>query len=158
MIKIKTKAKAPAAKPSVAVTAIKEAINAQNEADAAIAETFSSGHADEANPLATINDALDRIKEMWKEDSVPTTSIEVGLRTVMKLLKEYEDVVIELEPERISEIVQSYIALTDEETKTIFDKAAKKKTKKPATKRDKEIKELGKELAASGDDSWLDEL
>lgn len=49
----------------------------------------------------------------------------------MKLLKQYEDVALELEDEDIAKIVQGYMALSDEEVRSIFDKAQRKGKAKP---------------------------
>lgn len=130
------------------MASIKAGIDKKTEEDVvAKEEVFGLGTADEPEHLTTIREALAKIKGLFEQETIPTNTIEIGLKEVMKLLKKYEDVALELEPEDISTIVTSYMALSEEEVKTIFDKAAKKKAKPKASASVKKI------LAAAKEDS-----
>lgn len=139
------------------MNSLKAGINAKQEEDAkAKEEVFGLGLAEDAMPIDTIKDAIGVIKSQFEQESIPYVTIEVGLREVMKLLKKYEDIVLELEPEAIETIVVSYMALSDEEVKTIFDKASKKKKTVKKTKAIKEIEKLAQER--KGDTSALEDF
>lgn len=130
------------------MASIKAGIDKKTEEEVvAKQEVFGLGTDDEAPPLTTITDAINNIRGLMQQDDIPFNTIEIGLKNVMKLLKKYEDVVLELEEEDIATIVTSYMSLADEETKTIFDKAAKTK-KKAATKQS-----VKKVLAAAKEDT-----
>ena len=124
-------------KASIEVAAEKEASQKQ--------EIFGLGTDDDAAPITTIKDALLNIRGLFEEENIPYATIEVGLKEVMRLLKSYEDVTLELEPEDINTIVTSYMSLADEEVKTIFDKAAKKKAKPKVAQSTKKILAAAKE-------------
>lgn len=128
---------------------IKAGIDQKAEEEAAAKEeVFGIGTPDDVFSIHSIKDALGIIKSQFEQEQIPYKTIELGLKEVMKLLKAYEDVVLEMEPEDINAIVTSYMALADEETKTIFDKAAKKK--KPAAKKSTSVKRV---LAAAKEDT-----
>ena len=119
-------------------------------------EVFGLGTDDEAPPLQTITDAINNIRGLMEQQEIPFNTIEIGLKNVMKLLKSYEDVVLELQEEDIATIVTSYMALADEETKTIFDKASKAKKKAVVKQSVKKILAAAKEDTGEVDLSDLD--
>lgn len=138
---------------------LKEGIVAKHKEEEQIKEQITGLGIEEAAPIDTVSGAIDRINALFKEEDVPHETIKIGLNEVMRLLKQYEDVVLELKPEQISDIVTGYMALADEETRTIFDKAAKKK--KPAKKAPTKIANIlkaAKESNPGDDEDWLNEL
>lgn len=104
-------------------------------------EVITGLGSDQPENISSIREALAKIQMQFQQDDIPYNTIEIGLNHVMSLLKKYEELAVELEPEDISQIVQGYMALTDQEVRTIFDKSSKKKTtKKPTTAVDRILK------------------
>lgn len=124
--------------------------------EAAQKEIITNLGSDDTPSLDTIRDALTHIQEQFQKDDIPYNTIEVGLRSVMQILKSHEDLALELQPQDISEIVQSYMALSDEEVRTIFDKSAKKKKTKTKTYGQKKALKAVEEADEEGSDD--DEL
>lgn len=114
--------------------------------------------ADQAHSIESIRDALEVIKTQFEQDAVPYATIEIGLNHVMKILKEHEDLSLELEPWDISTIVQSYMALTDEEVRTVFDKASKTKKGPKASHAVDRVLKAAKENKGAVPDLDSDEL
>ena len=141
-----------------------ESIKKKSEENKQISEQITGLGDDKAPVINQVKDGINLVKGMWQQDEVPIASIEVGLHTVMSLLKKYEDVVLELEPEDIRDIVSSYMALAEEETRSIFDKAAKKKAKTKQTDPKKKKMDLVVKAARESrehdmtNDDWLDDL
>lgn len=143
-----------------AINKIKQAIKDKETEEQQIKSQITGITDDAAPVLERVQDAIAHINSLWEQEGAPIATIRLGLQEVMKLLHTYEDVVLELEPQDISDIVSSYMALADEETRSIFDKASKKKAKKPAvSKTVKDIMKAAKESSPDDNDSsFLDDL
>lgn len=145
------------AKPS-AIESIKEKIAKQQKEEQEVKETITGLTDDEAPPLARVQDAIAYLNTLWEQEEVPVASIKLGLNSVLKLIKQYEDIVLELEPEAIEDIVTTALKLTDEETRSIFDKAAKKKTSKKKASKKRAVKDMIKAMKEEVLDEDDDEL
>lgn len=94
-----------------------------------------------------------QIEKLLADTPLPIATLKSACRTVMLALKENPDSLLELEPKDKSQIVQAYLTISDEESKAILTKQAKRKTtKKKVSNKAKEILKMAKEAPAADTD------
>lgn len=109
----------------------------------------------EATGIDAIHKAKEYVNQLLEAEGFAPRNLEIALRETLKVLKQYPETILELQPEDISDIVSGYMALADAELKSIFDKQAKKSKSTPASRKLKEMEAAAKE-GATQDISTLD--